>query len=103
VQQAAKVLLRQITGMTPLDYAKAASRAAEEQRQAAAAHLLADLLHHANRVVRLASAQALGRIALPLCANALRGSVDDPDPFVQAAARAALDALKRGTMKPANK
>jgi HEAT repeat protein len=102
VQHAAKVLLRQITGMTPLDFAKAASRAAEEQRQAAAAQLLADLLHHANRLVRLASAQALGRIALPFCADALRCSVDDPDPFVQAAARSALDALRRGTRKPAN-
>ena len=99
VQNAATALLRQITGMTPFAFAEAA---AEERRHAAVAQLLADLLHHANRVVRLASAQALGRIALPFCADALRSSVNDPDPFVQAAARSVLDALRRGTRKPAN-
>jgi HEAT repeat protein len=102
VQNAATALLSRITGMTPFAFAEAAGRAAEERRQATAAQLLADLLHHANRVVRLASAQALGRIALPICAEALQGSVNDPDPFVQAAARSVLDALRRRTRRSAN-
>lgn len=95
VQQTATDLLKRITGLTPLQFAEANNRAAAEQRLAAAARVLAGLLNHRNPVVRLASAQALERMALPACVDALREAVDDPDAFVQAATRSALNTLTR--------
>jgi HEAT repeat protein len=93
VQYAASTLLRQITGLGPVEAAASSPQPHPPQAQPAAIEILCALLGDADAEVRLAAAESLGRLRSPAASEALKAAAKDSVSWVQAAAREALAAL----------
>ena len=93
VQTAATNLLKRITGRSALEALEIAERAEAERQQNATSFVLQELLRDWDPDLRLAAAESIARLKLAECVGALKASVRDPDQWVRAAARSALDSL----------
>lgn len=90
VQLAAASLIRQVTGLTPAELARQGSPMQQARRQQAAARALEMLSGDEDPAIRLAAVQALGRLGLTDSIPALEARLNDPNPWVAAGAREAL-------------
>ena len=94
MRQAAAQAIQRITEVIPPKPALTGFAAPEDHRRAAAANAFVELLGDADRDLRQAAAEALGRIGDCRAIQALAQSLQDPDHWVSVAAAVALDALR---------
>jgi HEAT repeat protein len=95
VQVAAAALLRRLTGRTAAEFlASEAKLPAQEGDELT--DLLQRLLSDHDEYVRLAAAEALGRLQLPACVPPLQTALRDQSKWVQQAAERGLEVITRG-------
>jgi HEAT repeat protein len=95
VQYIASGLLRRITGRRAADSAIALAYPGSGWKPDRVVGILEDLMHDPDEEVRLAAAEAVGRLRLTPCATGLRAALKDSSDWVKLAARQALAALNQ--------
>ena len=101
VQSAAAALLRRVAVSGPGDsvtLAAAPARDDTERKQRLVAEALRELLRDPHPGLRLAAAEAVGRLRLAACTDTLKTALTDPDPRVGRAAQNSLAALASGAL-----
>ncbi len=96
IQSAAANLLRRVAGQNSNDLTLMPARDQAERRQQSIVRILQDLLRDADADLRLAAAEAIGRLRLSACADALKTARDDANKWVKLAAQSSLATLTLG-------
>ncbi len=99
VQYAAVLLLKRITGLTVAELSRTSERVQAQQREQLTAEVFAALLQDGDEAVRLAAVEAIGRMQLHTCADALRQALNDVCPWVQVAVRDTLATFNQSSQE----